>query len=129
MKIIAMKPRRGRASSGNAPTPAERETLRDIKLGLTNKEIASKRSVSVNTVRSQVSSLLRKSGLESRKSLAKWRDKMDDPKRPEILPACSFCRKNADQVTFLIAGPANFLNICGSCVDACNQMIARGGTR
>lgn len=123
MTLIDLKRRRGRATSGNAPTAAERETLRDVKLGLTNKEIASKRGVSVNTIRTQVSSLLRKSGLESRKALAKWRDKMDDAKESTIALACSFCRKTSEQVETLVAGPGVY--ICGACVALCNDVLAR----
>jgi hypothetical protein len=39
------------------------------------------------------------------------------------MPRCSFCRKSADQVRRLIAGPRAF--ICDACVDLCNDILAR----
>jgi len=36
---------------------------------------------------------------------------------------CSFCGKNSDQVTYLIAGPAVY--ICGGCVELCADIISR----
>ena len=125
MTIVETRACRGRTRSGSAPTPAERETLRDLELGLTDEEIARKRSVSINAVRSEVSSLLRKSGLDSRTSLAKRRAEARDPKRSGRSSACSLCRKTSDEVTFVITDPANLNNVCASCADECVRVFAR----
>jgi len=52
-----------------ALTPAERHVLALIKQGLTNEEIASRRSRSMHTVANQVASLLRKTKSPSRRAL------------------------------------------------------------
>jgi hypothetical protein len=44
--------------------------------------------------------------------------------RPEGLPACSFCRKNSDQVKFAIIDPADRNNICETCADECVRVFA-----
>lgn len=45
---------------------------------------------------------------------------------------CSFCNKDEDEVTWLLAGGAQGVYICGECVDACVEIIdrekARGST-
>ncbi len=125
MTIVETRACRARTSSGGSPTPAERETLRDLKLGLTDQEISRTRSVSVRVVRNQVSSLLRKSGLGSRTSLAKRKAEARDPKRSTRPPACSLCRKSGNEVTFVITDPANLNNVCASCADECVRVFAR----
>ncbi len=45
---------------------------------------------------------------------------------------CSFCDRDEDEVTWLLAGGAQSVYICGECVDACVKIIdrekARGST-
>lgn len=125
MTSVETKACREPARSGNSPTPAERETLRDLELGLTDEEIARARSVSVRTVRNRVSRLLRKSGLHEGTSLAKRNAGAREPKRSERPPACTLCRKTSDEVTLVITDPANLNNVCASCADECVRVFAR----
>ena len=53
-------------------TPREREVLRQIARGYMYKEIAQRLSISVKTVESHVSSVLRKLQLSSRHELSRW---------------------------------------------------------
>jgi ATP-dependent Clp protease ATP-binding subunit ClpX len=39
---------------------------------------------------------------------------------------CSFCRKTADEVAKLIAGPGVY--ICNECVDRCSNILAERAT-
>lgn len=120
MPVVTLKRKRGRPGAGNHLTAAERATLDLLRTGLSNAEIARRRAVSVNTVRTQVSSMLSKLGLANRKALARWEDPMTSTtKKIE----CSFCGKDQDNVELLIAGPA--VHICGACVGLCNDIIAR----
>jgi hypothetical protein len=92
---------------------------------MSNQQIAVVRGVSINTVRSQVSSLLQKSGVGSRKALARWRDSMERQSGPSL--RCSFCGKHSDAVEFLVAGPAVY--ICGGCIELCNGVITKARER
>ncbi|WP_425481534.1 ATP-dependent Clp protease ATP-binding subunit ClpX [Marinicella rhabdoformis] len=47
--------------------------------------------------------------------------KMSEDKGIEEIKHCSFCGKNQQEVTKLIAGPSVF--ICDECVDLCNEII------
>ena len=40
---------------------------------------------------------------------------------PKILPRCSFCGKDRDQVTMLVAGMG--VHICDACVALCNRLL------
>ena len=53
-------------------TPREREVLRLIARGLAYKQVARKLSISIKTVETHVSSVLRKLQLSSRHELARW---------------------------------------------------------
>lgn len=53
-------------------TPREREVLRQIARGYSYKQVAHRLSISVKTVESHVSSVLRKLQLSSRHELARW---------------------------------------------------------
>jgi DNA-binding NarL/FixJ family response regulator len=53
-------------------TPREREVLRLLARGYTYKEIARRLEVSIKTVESHVSSVLRKLQLSSRHELTRW---------------------------------------------------------
>jgi DNA-binding CsgD family transcriptional regulator len=88
MPVVTMRRKRGRPGVGNDLTAAERATLDLLRTGLSNAEIALRRGVSVNTVRTQVSSMLSKLGLANRKALARWEGLMTSTtKKLE----CSFC--------------------------------------
>ncbi len=41
---------------------------------------------------------------------------------------CSFCGKSEDEVTYLIAGGASSVYICGACVDKCVDIIKQAQT-
>lgn len=53
-------------------TPREKEVLRQIARGYTYKQVASRLSISVKTVETHVSAVLRKLQLSSRHELARW---------------------------------------------------------
>jgi DNA-binding NarL/FixJ family response regulator len=53
-------------------TPREKEVLRLIARGLAYKQVARKLSISIKTVETHVSSVLRKLQLSSRHELARW---------------------------------------------------------
>ncbi len=38
---------------------------------------------------------------------------------------CSFCGRDEDEVTYLLAGGAQSVYICGDCVDICVDIIKR----
>jgi DNA-binding CsgD family transcriptional regulator len=120
MPVVTLKRKRGRPGAGQNLTGAERATLQLLRAGKSNAQIASERGVSVNTVRTQVSSMLSKLGLANRKALGRWEDPMA---ATTTTLACSFCGKDQTQVELLIAGPA--VHICGECVDLCVDVIAR----
>jgi hypothetical protein len=44
--------------------------------------------------------------------------------RSDAAPACSFCRKNSNEVRFVITDPANLNNICERCADECVRVFA-----
>jgi DNA-binding CsgD family transcriptional regulator len=111
---------RGRPGWGTALSPAERDTLRYLRAGLSNADIARRRGVSVNTVRTQVSSMLSKLGLRNRKALAKWEDPMASTATDAL--RCGFCRRSSAQVQHLVAGRDAY--ICGDCIDKCSEIVA-----
>jgi ClpX C4-type zinc finger len=43
-----------------------------------------------------------------------------------VLAACSFCKKNSQEVTRLVAGPGVY--ICDECVALCGQLVAQEST-
>jgi DNA-binding NarL/FixJ family response regulator len=53
-------------------TPREREVLRQIARGFTYKQVASRLNISIKTVETHVSAVLRKLQLSSRHELARW---------------------------------------------------------
>ncbi len=53
-------------------TPREREVLRQIAMGHPYKQVARRLSISVKTVETHVSSVLRKLQLSNRHELARW---------------------------------------------------------
>jgi hypothetical protein len=93
-----------------------------VRRGRTNDEVARARGVSVNTVRTQVSSILGKLGFSSRRELAAWEGRMADSGAERVM-RCSFCNKRDDEVEHLLAGPPR-VYICGECVERSSQIIA-----
>jgi DNA-binding NarL/FixJ family response regulator len=65
-RLVLSFPLPGSQQPPTALTPAEAEVLRDLVRGLSNRDIAAQRGVSVHTVTKQVSSVLRKLGVQSR---------------------------------------------------------------
>lgn len=96
--------------------------LAALRAGSANAAIAREHEVSVHTVRSQVSSVLRKLGVSSRRELAATEDEMaNDGGR---MMRCSFCLKPEDEVRYLLGGGAR-VYICCDCVESCNRILAR----
>lgn len=93
-----------------------------LRRGCTNDAIARARGVSVNTVRTQVSSILGKLGLSSRRELQSWEGRMADSTTERVM-RCSFCNKREDEVEHLLAGPPR-VYICGECVERSMEIIA-----
>lgn len=91
-----------------------------LRAGRTNAEIARAEQVSVHTVRSQVSSILGKLNVTSRRELRGREGEMTDQ---DGRMHCSFCLRSGDEVQELLAG-ASGARICERCVDACNRIIA-----
>jgi len=101
-------------------TPAEWRVFAHLRAGRTNVEIARIESVSVHTVRTQVSSVLGKLNVTSRRDLRAGEGIMADN---DGKLHCSFCLRTEDDVQELLAG-ASGVRICDRCVDACNRIIA-----
>lgn len=119
MYIVEKRPR-GRPRSPGLLTPAEWRVFAHLRSGRTNAEIARAEQVSVHTVRSQVSSILGKLNLSSRRELRGTEGEMTDQ---DGRMHCSFCMRSEDEVQELLAG-ASGARICERCVDACNRIIA-----
>jgi DNA-binding CsgD family transcriptional regulator len=119
MRIVHRR-RRGRPRYPSVLTPAEWRVLAALRAGKTNAAIASDQGVSVHTVRSQVSSILRKLGASSRRELTSTEGAMRDH---EARMRCSFCLKAEDEVRHLLGGARVY--ICGDCVESCNRILAR----
>lgn len=113
--------RRGRPPHPDILTPAEWRVVSMMRRGKTNAQIAHARRVSVNTVRTQISSVLGKLGFSSRRELAAWEGRM--AQEPERVMRCSFCGKGDHEVEHMLAG-APRVYICGECVARCNEIIA-----
>lgn len=65
--------RRGRTSAIDVPlTPRETQVLRQVALGLSNREIADALEISVETVKEHVQNLLRKIAIDDRTQAAVW---------------------------------------------------------
>ena len=112
---------RGRPRYPGVLTPAEQRVLLALRAGKPNAVIATELGVSVNTVRTQVSSVLGKLALRSRGELRAMEGLMAK-NRPEL--RCSFCLKSESEVQYLLGG-ADDSYICGACVEACNQILAQ----
>ncbi len=116
------KRRRGRPRHPDVLTPAEWDVLTHVRERCSNEQIARRRGVSVNTVRSQVASILAKLEQPDRRALMQWEGLMAARDTANVVMRCSFCGKTDARVEHLIAGPRG-IYICGGCVDACNRII------
>jgi len=116
---IVPKRGRGRPRYPGILTPAELRVLRGLRGGKTNAAIAADLGVSVNTVRTHVSSVLGKLALPSRRKLAAMEEAMTTKRDLK----CSFCLKSEHEVQYLLGG-AGASYICGACIDTCNRIIA-----
>ena len=65
---------RGRPRHPGILTPAERRVLAELREGGTNAEIAARLGIGAETVKTHVSTMLSKLGLENRQQLAAWRE-------------------------------------------------------
>jgi len=73
MQIFSKRRPQGRPAHPDVLTPAEWRVLEQLRAGHTNQEIAQRLGVSQNTVKTHVSSMLAKLGMEHRHQLAVWR--------------------------------------------------------
>jgi DNA-binding CsgD family transcriptional regulator/catechol 2,3-dioxygenase-like lactoylglutathione lyase family enzyme len=64
--------RRGRPPADDVLTPAEWRTVHAVQHGLTNRQIAERRGISVDAVKFHVANALEKLGLENRRALRHW---------------------------------------------------------
>ena len=66
--------RGGRPRHPGILTPAERRVLDELRAGGTNAEIAERLGIGAETVKTHISTMLSKLGLENRQQLAAWRE-------------------------------------------------------
>jgi DNA-binding CsgD family transcriptional regulator/catechol 2,3-dioxygenase-like lactoylglutathione lyase family enzyme len=64
--------RRGRPPVDDVLTPTEWRTVHAVQHGLTNRQIAERRGISVDAVKYHVANALEKLGLENRRALRQW---------------------------------------------------------
>ena len=69
---MASRPRRGRPPHDDVLTPAEWRTVHAVKHGLTSKQIAVRRNISIDAVKYHVANALEKLGVANRKELRQW---------------------------------------------------------
>ena len=117
-----MRRGRGRPRHPDVLTPAEWEVLALVRERRTNAQIARHRGVSVNTVRTQVASIVGKLEAPHRRALLRWEGYMVNRDTGNVVMRCSFCGRPDTQVQQLVAGPSG-IYICGDCVDICGRII------
>lgn len=66
--------RRGRPAHDDVLTPAEWRVVHAVKHGMTSREIAARRGISVDAVKFHVANALAKLGLANRKALRQWHE-------------------------------------------------------
>ena len=66
--------RRGRPAYDDVLTPAEWRVVHAVKHGMTSREIAARRGISVDAVKYHVANALAKLGLANRKALRHWHE-------------------------------------------------------
>src|ERR1700685_2661719 len=69
---MASRSRRGRPPHDDVLTPAEWRTVHAVKHGMTSREIAERRGISIDAVKYHVANALAKLGLANRKALRHW---------------------------------------------------------
>jgi DNA-binding CsgD family transcriptional regulator/catechol 2,3-dioxygenase-like lactoylglutathione lyase family enzyme len=69
---MASRPRRGRPPHDDVLTPAEWRTVHAVKHGLTSRQIAQRRGISVDAVKYHMANALAKLGVANRKELRQW---------------------------------------------------------
>jgi DNA-binding CsgD family transcriptional regulator/catechol 2,3-dioxygenase-like lactoylglutathione lyase family enzyme len=69
---MASRSRRGRPPHDDVLTPAEWRTVHAVKHGLTSKQIALRRRISIDAVKYHVANALEKLGVANRKELRQW---------------------------------------------------------
>jgi DNA-binding CsgD family transcriptional regulator/catechol 2,3-dioxygenase-like lactoylglutathione lyase family enzyme len=69
---MASRSRRGRPPHDDVLTPAEWRTVHAVKHGLTSKQIAVRRRISIDAVKYHVANALEKLGVANRKELRQW---------------------------------------------------------
>ncbi len=67
-----MTRRRGRPPHDDLLTPAEWRTMNDVRHGLTNREIADRRGISLDAVKYHVANAIAKLGVPDRRALKTW---------------------------------------------------------
>ncbi|MEL6870255.1 MAG: LuxR C-terminal-related transcriptional regulator [Pseudomonadota bacterium] len=67
-----MAKRRGRPPHDDVLTPAEWRTLNAVRHGLTNRQIAERRGISVDAVKFHVANAIAKLGVDNRQALKQW---------------------------------------------------------
>jgi DNA-binding CsgD family transcriptional regulator/catechol 2,3-dioxygenase-like lactoylglutathione lyase family enzyme len=70
--IMTIPPRRGRPPHDDLLTPAEWRVVHAVKHGMTSRQIAERRGISVDAVKYHVANALAKLGLTNRKALRHW---------------------------------------------------------
>jgi DNA-binding CsgD family transcriptional regulator/catechol 2,3-dioxygenase-like lactoylglutathione lyase family enzyme len=66
------QPRRGRPPHQDVLTPAEWRTVHAVKHGMTSRQIAERRGISIDAVKYHVNNALAKLGIANRKQLRQW---------------------------------------------------------
>src|SRR5471030_572605 len=69
---MASRSRPGRPPHDDVLTPAEWRTVHAVKHGMTSREIAHRRGISIDAVKYHVANALGKLGLENRRALRQW---------------------------------------------------------
>jgi DNA-binding CsgD family transcriptional regulator/catechol 2,3-dioxygenase-like lactoylglutathione lyase family enzyme len=69
---MASRSRRGRPPHDDVLTPAEWRTVHAVKHGMTSRQIAQRRGVSIDAVKYHIANALAKLGLANRKELRQW---------------------------------------------------------
>ena len=69
---MASRSRRGRPPHDDVLTPAEWRTVHAVKHGLTSRQIAERRGISIDAVKYHIANALAKLGVANRKELRQW---------------------------------------------------------
>ncbi len=69
---MASQSRRGRPPHDDVLTPAEWRTVHAVKHGMTSRQIAERRGISIDAVKYHIANALAKLGLANRKELRQW---------------------------------------------------------